>query len=204
MGRSFPNSGSLWNRVEASGMPGHASQKSQACKFQTLEGAVALQRLHGVLGAAGMKSTDRRQQFRQCPLVKPDSAHEYAHRRIGSRRGGALPARRKLSCSAPLSCSRRCAKVKAPAVGLHWMTNHVPLATIAVSSRIALQRRRRRLRSTALPTFLVITMPIFACGADPLGTSAKTTRCFVEEGLPRRSTSANSRRPRRLQYRRTP
>lgn len=185
-------------------MPGHASQKSQAGEFQTLERAMALQRLHGVLGAARIKSTDRRQQFRQCPLVKPDPAHEYAHRRIDSRAADALPARRKLSCSRALSCSRSSANVKAAAVGLHWTTNHTPLAAAAVSSRIALQRRRRRLRSTALPTFLVITMPIFDGTLDPRGASTKTTRCFVEEGRPRRSTSANSRRPRRLLYRRTP
>lgn len=164
---------------------------------------MALQRLHRILGAARIESAHRRQQPRQGPLVEPERAHEHIHCLIDSRRGGAVPARRELSCRASSSCSRSCANVRTAADGLHWMTNHVPLAAMEVASRIALQRRRRRLRSTALPTFFVITIPTFDRRCDPRGMSAKTTRLFVEDARPRRSTSANSRRPRRLEYWRT-
>jgi hypothetical protein len=111
-----------------------------------------------------------------------------------------LPARRELSASIAVNCCLNCPYGSAVAPGRNTITSHIP--ETLVSSMIALQRLRRRLRSTAFPTFAVITMPTFVLlrGA---GFSAKTERLFVDDRHPRRNTSANSRRPRRLEKRRT-
>jgi hypothetical protein len=177
-------------------MPRRATQESQRRKLDAAHRAVPLERLCSVLGAARIKSANGWQQPRDRALIQSNCYDEHAHRSLDSRRGASLPARRELSASSALNSCLNCPYRSAFAPGRHKTTNHIP-ETFA-SSMMALQRRRKRLRSTAFPTFAVITMPTFVSPCDA-GFNVKTERLFVEAGRPRCNTCANSRRRRRLE-----
>jgi hypothetical protein len=103
---SYP--GSLWNRIEASGMPWHATQKPQPSKFHATQNAVTLQRLRRVFGAARIETACGWQQPRYRLLVNSDCKDENAHCLLGSRRGAALPAPWEHSSNAAHNCCRNC------------------------------------------------------------------------------------------------
>jgi len=182
--------------IKAARMPWVAAQQAFDSHHASASGAVPLDRLRCVLRARGRKAARRRQQRGNRTLVDADDRDQRVHTRSRAGRFG-LGVRARVSAFIRCSCSSSNRNSAAPL--RHWITYHRCGAPRSIRSRIALHRRRSRLRSTAFPTVLGTTTPIFVfAAAGPRGVKPKTVSAFAPAAVPRRTTRVNSRRPRRL------
>src|SRR5579863_9868523 len=124
----------------------------------------------------------RRQHRRHESLVRGDQAEQCAPR----------DHRDALRCRnarviASVKCRRSSANGIVAAAGPHWITYHRAGVRASDSCSSDLQRRRIRLRVTALPTFFVMMIPTLGCAVDaPRGEYACTVMPEAVAATPRR------------------
>src|SRR5207302_1391713 len=146
----------LRDRIVAARVPWTASAQAACGERRASQRAILSDGLGRVLRACGMKpACARRQARRDEALICTDRGD--AH--LGCAHGDRLRERKAgMVCASWL---RRSANEIVAAAGRHATTYQRGSDGASIDSRMALQRRRTRLRTTALPTLRVMTTPTF-------------------------------------------